>query len=96
VLGHLGWLFLGRERPVAPFRRTKVPYRIRHSGSDVVTFLPGVTWADWDQQGRLILARDGALHSARFQDGTLEAQPIRNLNEDQPAPVPSPAWATQW
>jgi hypothetical protein len=56
--------------------------------------IPDVTWADWDQTGRLLLAtRQGQL-LARDPLGhpseTLEAHDLTNLT---PAPAPPPDWA---
>ena len=50
------------------------------------------TWADWDQRGRLIIARDG---------GLLHWEPsgitnIADFNDQIPDPQPAPAWATDW
>ncbi len=76
-----------------------------HGGPHVVTYLlaaareRGVeplgraTWADWDQQGRLILAQHGCLVHWE-SPGVLRE--LANFNHDTPDPQPAPPWATTW
>ena len=51
------------------------------------------TWADWDQQGRLVLARDGRL---LVWDETGGFQELENFNGQTPDPQPAPDRATTW
>jgi len=46
------------------------------------------TWADWDHQGRLVVARDGQLGVWNQADGF---QVIENFNGQQPDPQPAPS-----
>jgi hypothetical protein len=50
------------------------------------------TWADWDQRGRLIIARDGRLLQWQPSGFTV----IADFNDQTPDPQPAPAWATDW
>jgi hypothetical protein len=56
--------------------------------------LGAATWADWDQKGRLLLARDGKLMS--WQPGLGTTRMIADLNDHEPDPQPAPADATIW
>ena len=50
-------------------------------------------WADWDQQGRLVLAREGRLW--RWQPAERLAE-IEDFNDQLPDPAPAPAWTRTW
>jgi hypothetical protein len=52
------------------------------------------TWADWDQRGRLVLARDGRLLQVDVQTGRLEV--IADFNGRTPEPEPAPGEALTW
>jgi hypothetical protein len=61
------------------------------------TALPRVTWADWDQQGRFVFAREGALYAAYPRESTrLKIDRLARFNDSVPNPVPAPAWAKTW
>jgi hypothetical protein len=51
------------------------------------------TWADWDQQGRLVMARDGRLFDVQPDATTTE---IADFNAQEPQPEPAPDWARDW
>lgn len=57
----------------------------------------GVTWADWDVSGRLIVAtREGALEVRnRIRDGW---EPVwrHDLTGREPEPIEAPGWACRW
>jgi hypothetical protein len=61
-------------------------------GSEVP--IEGATWADWDQQGRLVFARDGKL----LAQETPGAAPtvITDLNGQEPESIVSPEQARHW
>jgi hypothetical protein len=64
--------------------------RIETDGSEVA--LGQATWADWDQGGRLVIARDGRLihwQPSGFTD-------IADFNDQKPDPQPAPGRATDW
>ena len=72
--------------------RYVIEYAVRTEPGGPEIELGRATWADWDQRGRLIVARDGRL---------LHWQPtgiteIADFNDQTPDPQPAPAWATDW
>jgi hypothetical protein len=52
------------------------------------------TWADWDQRGRLVVARQGKLLWWPLESGTLEE--IADFNGHEPDPQPAPDAAGSW
>lgn len=60
------------------------------------TKLEHVTWADFDQQKRLVLAKDGKLFSAAVVDGELVYTELTDFNANQPEAIDSPDWAKKW
>ena len=68
----------------SPDRQTEIP-------------LPKATWVDWDQRGRLVLARDGCIVAATWDaDGQITEQLLADFNSTKPAPIAAPAWANEW
>jgi hypothetical protein len=68
-------------------------YAVRTAPGAEPLSLGPATWADWDQGGRLVLARDGALYEWQAP-GTL--RPLANFNDQVPEPAPAPPWAEEW
>jgi hypothetical protein len=59
--------------------------------------LDGASWADWDQQGRLVLAAGGRVIRGELgRDGSIVQRVLLDLNSSKPAPVSTPDWAAQW
>jgi hypothetical protein len=55
------------------------------------------SWVDWDQQGRLVFARDGKLFVASIEvGGQLTEELLIDLNPLKPNPLESPEWAKKW
>ncbi|HVO42212.1 MAG TPA: hypothetical protein VMT34_06305 [Aggregatilineales bacterium] len=54
------------------------------------------TWADWDQQGRLVYARDGALFAGELANGRIVERQIADFNSQKPQLIKSPEWARVW
>jgi hypothetical protein len=73
------------------------PYRLDYSVIDRQTgdehSIGEASWADWDQQGRLVVAREGSLWQWSEAAGLV---PIADLNDQTPDPQPSPATARVW
>jgi hypothetical protein len=60
-------------------------------------FLIGIgTWADFDQQGRLVFASEGKLFSGTLQKGKVGLAQLADFNGSKPSAVKAPAWATHW
>jgi hypothetical protein len=58
--------------------------------------LDQTTWEEWDQQGRLVFARDGKLWSGEINDGFLTPRLIADFNANKPTGILPPAWAKRW
>jgi len=67
-------------------------YALRSAESDVLA-LQGVTWADWDQRGRLIMVQDGRLLHRQSQNTWLT---LADFNAQQPETNAAPALARRW
>ena len=61
-------------------------------GDDEIALGPA-SWADWDQRGRFVLAREGRLFQRTSAGELIE---IADFNDQQPEPAPAPAWARTW
>ena len=71
-------------------------YSVVNDQTGEKTLLSDVTWADFDQQGRLVLAKEGKLFSAALQNGDLSLNELADFNANKPDPQPAPDWATKW
>jgi hypothetical protein len=72
-------------------------FAIRNAKQPVMTVINRARWADWDQQGRLVFARDGKIFAASISDdGHLTEELLVDLNPAKPEPIPTPEWATKW
>jgi hypothetical protein len=74
--------------------RYVVEYSLWNDAERRALSLGQATWADWDQRGRLVLARDGQLWVCAVETGALEA--IADFNGRTPDPQPAPAEALEW
>lgn len=84
---------VGLSRALGHIEYRKPRYHLECRGT--VTELPGVTWADWDAHGRLLVATDrGALEIRDVARGAVIAS--RDLSGVRPAPHPSPPRAHTW
>lgn len=63
----------------------------------LTTTIENASWADFDQRGRLVFARDGKILTGRFgRNGTLVPTELADLNSSTPAQIPPPEWAMSW
>lgn len=61
------------------------------------TTIKRTSWADWDQQGRLVFARDGKVLSAIIADrGDIIERDLADFNSSKPSAVSAPPWASKW
>jgi hypothetical protein len=59
--------------------------------------LDRATWADRDQRGRLVFARDGKLFVLKpAPAGTFSYDEIADFSQGHPQPMATPDWAKQW
>lgn len=72
-------------------------FAIAMSGQSETTPIERASWVDWDQQGRLVFARDGKIFAGRVDEkGQLVERELTDLNSSKPVPVPPPDWASKW
>jgi hypothetical protein len=64
--------------------------------NDTKTLLDDVSWADWDQGGRLVFAKGGQLFASETVETPLEMKMIADFHANTPTSVEPPRWATQW
>jgi hypothetical protein len=70
-----------------------VEYAVRAEAGGEPHRLGRASWADWDQQGRLVMARQGRLLHWESPDTSRE---IADFNEQVPEAAPAPSWALAW
>lgn len=59
--------------------------------------LDDLQWADWDAQGRLLVAtRAGRLQIRRLRDARVDIEFDADLSALEPAPSAAPQWAQHW
>ncbi len=58
--------------------------------------LSDATWADFDQQGRLIFAKQGKLFTGVLKNDDVKLTELADFNSSQPDPQPAPDWAQKW
>lgn len=84
-----GWQKLTMLRTVSGFR-TNEDYSVRFAEGQEHQ-LAGAAWADWDQHGRLVYARDGRLLAASFTpNGPADEQELANFNDNEHEPMEAP------
>lgn len=77
-------------------RHAKVTYSLRLSDVNHGT-MKDVEWADFDQRGQLVLAKEGKLFRAvDRQGGTLTLRELADFNANKPEPLEAPEWAKKW
>lgn len=62
---------------------------------DEIEILEGVQWADWDTEGRLLVATGDGRLAVRSPDDASQ-EPIVDLSSMEADPQPAPAWASEW
>ncbi len=73
-------------------------FALRSVKQFLVANIARASWVDWDQQGRLVFARDGKIFAAAIKgdiNNIVEKQLV-DLNPSKPKPLPPPEWATKW
>jgi hypothetical protein len=58
--------------------------------------LADVDWADFDQKGRLVFARNGCLFAGIVTADGIDERLIADFNNEGPEPIASPASARRW
>jgi len=70
-------------------------YSLTTSESDF-GILGSVNWADFDQRGRLVLARAGKLFTATVENDAVIYHELADFNDHRPEPMEAPDWAKKW
>jgi hypothetical protein len=94
---HLRWTFYGVDYNQLG-DSSVCDYVLRDEQTGEETLLPDVSWADWDQRGRLAFTRDGALYAIAPDEvaQVASAVPLRDFNDQRPTALKSPLWAKRW
>jgi hypothetical protein len=58
--------------------------------------LPGASWADRDQAGRLVFARGGSILVGDAEGGRLIETELIDLSANVPTPVETPEYVQRW
>jgi hypothetical protein len=73
----------------------RVAYWLEVDGQ--IHLLNDLQWADWDRDGRLLVAtKSGKLHIVNLDGGGWEVLFEEDLSLMEPNPAPAPAWAQRW
>ena len=61
------------------------------------TPIEGASWADWDQQGRLVFAKNGKIfRGQKYNNGHWTERELTDFNSLKPQSFAPPEWATKW
>jgi hypothetical protein len=91
-----GDLTIRLTRSISCFDYSEV-FLIAYHGDSHISRIPGASWVDLDQQGRLVIAKDGRIYIGDIQEGgTIDKRELLDLNSSEPTPLPSPQWAREW
>lgn len=72
-------------------------FRLIDRKNQTTSQIDRANWVDWDQHGRLIIARDGKIFTHIISEGGMSTDvELINLTENKPMAVPSPEWAKTW
>ena len=72
-------------------------FALRSVKQFLVANIARASWADWDQQGRLVFARDGKIFAASIKgDSKIVEKQLVDLNPSKPKPIPPPEWTRKW
>lgn len=90
----LGWAG-GEFGPAQAVDGLRVVYALQRDGD--IQLLSDLQWADWDRDGRLLVAtRRGKLQMRRLDGAGFEVLFEQDLSRCEPNPVPAPEWAQRW
>jgi hypothetical protein len=93
-----------RENPIrlSPYRFRSMPVKLyyeyilmNHDRTDLYP-IENITWADFDQHGRLVFANQGKLFAGTFDKSDLKLTELADFNGNKPDPQPAPDWAQKW
>jgi hypothetical protein len=72
-------------------------FAVLEGGRELSVTLDNASWADWDQQGRLVFAAEGKLMTGELtRDGEFIQQLLLDLNPSKLTALATPDWAANW
>ena len=72
-------------------------FALRNVKSLAVNAIERASWVDWDQQGRLVFARDGKIFAGEISSNCrMREKLIADLNPNKPESRAPPEWAARW
>jgi hypothetical protein len=71
-------------------------FRVLGSSGESLVGLEDLEWAEWDQQGRLVLLRAGKVWIGQEGPAGLGVEELVDLNGQEPRSVPPSQWAREW
>jgi hypothetical protein len=89
-----GTLTLRIEKYYGP-REQLLCYVVDRSGRSMEVGV-GCSWADVDQQGRLMFSSAGKLYAGMIHEDGVKLDQLADFNGSKPAAMESPAWARRW
>jgi hypothetical protein len=69
-------------------------YVVDHNGRSMEVGLG--SWADIDQQGRLVFSAAGRLYAAMVEEDGVKLDQLADFSGSKPSAMESPAWARRW
>jgi hypothetical protein len=92
-----GDLILGREVHKFSASRIRKPYAIYRKNGDLLTLFEA-HWADWDQQGRLVVTVGGRVLVGELtkKKRKLRWRQLAAMHEEKPIRMEAPDWAQRW
>lgn len=89
---------LCRELEDVDFTRYGGPYfeNFWVEAGDTLIPIENATWAEWDNQDRLVFVRQGRVFSANIIGAQLDEKELADLNPMRPQDVAAPDWARRW
>jgi hypothetical protein len=72
-------------------------FAVKDTAGHNLLVIEDAQWTDWDQRGRLALARGGELLVSDVEDGRLgEPRTLADFSPRRPEQLAPSAWATRW
>jgi hypothetical protein len=72
-------------------------FALRSVKSSGMSTVERASWVDWDQQGRLVFARDGKIFAGEISSNCrIREKLIADFNSNKPESKAPPEWATKW
>jgi hypothetical protein len=71
-------------------------YRVVHNSGAIIIDLGLADWADWDNDGSLLFAREGCLYrQSALKSGACDAALLHDFNDHKFKAIEPPSWATK-